>query len=40
MDEIGSFLSTCGRNRTGRGKMDKATYERGMAMRRRVLGDD
>jgi 4-carboxymuconolactone decarboxylase len=42
MDEIGKCLSTC----AGKGElkggfaMDKAIYDRGMAMRRKVLGDD
>jgi len=46
MDEIGHFLSTwnqaaehpAGKKR--RNAMDKAIYDRGMAMRRKVLGDE
>jgi alkylhydroperoxidase/carboxymuconolactone decarboxylase family protein YurZ len=42
MDEIGGFLSTfLERNRPKQEtNMDKAIYDRGMAMRRKVLGDD
>ncbi len=42
MDEIGKCLSTCAGKVEFRGgfPMDKAIYDRGMAMRRKVLGDD
>jgi 4-carboxymuconolactone decarboxylase len=47
MDEIGKFLSTWGAETAGMGRetnggkiMDKAMYDRGMAMRRKVLGDE
>jgi 4-carboxymuconolactone decarboxylase len=39
MDEIGKSLSTRARQE-GRPAMDKTIYDRGMAMRRKVLGDD
>jgi 4-carboxymuconolactone decarboxylase len=42
MDEIGKCLSTCAGKGEFRGgfPMDKAIYDRGMAMRRKVLGED
>jgi 4-carboxymuconolactone decarboxylase len=42
MDEIGRLLSTCPCKSEFKGGflMDKVIYDRGMAMRRKVLGDD
>jgi 4-carboxymuconolactone decarboxylase len=40
MDEIAERLSTLPTVKPGRLTMDKAIYDRGMAMRRKVLGDD